>query len=254
MLEETLKTIGLDDKEIQVFLIVFQNKKILPTRISTLSGINRSTVYLIGKKLEESGFITVDYGGPNRYFVAPTIEDLERNLEREGEKLRQKERSFKTLIKDLQRLPSSGKFSVPKIRFIGEIQLKDFLIKESDKWAKSALDYDKTWWGYQDPTLLEHYESWPDYFWPKYKDKIIMNIFTNKKEVEKKMVEKEYKKSRLIKFIDPKLHNFSATQVVVGEYILMIMTKEQPHYLIEIHDSVMAHNLREMFKLMWEKI
>ncbi|MEI6022310.1 MAG: helix-turn-helix domain-containing protein [bacterium] len=251
MIEETLQNIGLTDKEIQVFLTVFQNKRILPARISTLSGINRSTVYVIGEKLEKEGLITIDYGNSSRYFVAPDIQDLEKQLKQEEEKLQKKEQSYKNLLKELKNLPVTGKYSVPKIRFIAEHQLKDFLIKESDKWAKSALLYDKTWWGYQDPTLLEQYESWPDYFWPKYKNDILMKIFTNKKIIEKKISKKNYSGKRMIKFLDPKKHDFSATQVVVGEYILMIVTREHPHYLIEIHDAVMAHNLRESFKLMW---
>lgn len=254
MLEESLKNIGLNEKEQQVFLLVFQHKKILPARLSTISGINRSTVYVIGTRLEELGLINVDYGSPNKYFVAPTIEELERSLGRQEDQLKQKERSLKNLLLELKSIPTTGKFSIPKIRFIGEAQLEEFLIKESDRWAKSALTYDKTWWGFQDPTLLENYESWPDYFWPKYGDKITLNLFTNKKEGEKRMKKKSYSESRITKFIDPKQHDFSATHVVVGEYILMIMTREKPHYLIEIRDSVMAHNLRETFKLMWEKI
>ncbi len=253
MIEETLKSIGLSENEIKVFLIVFQYKKILPSRVSKLSGVNRSTVYLISKRLEEIGLINIDFGSATRYFIAPTIEELRKNLGHEELKLRKKQNSLKQLVEDIQHLPTAGKFSVPKIRFVDEINLGDFLIKESDKWAESALRYDKTWWGYQDPSLLKFYESWPDYFWPKYGDKIVLNIFTNKATEEKQLSKKEYARSRNTKYLDPKTHGFSATQVVVGEYILMIMTREHPHYLIEIKDSVMADNLREVFKLLWNQ-
>jgi len=40
----------------------------------------------------------------------------------------------------------------------------------------------------------------------------------------------------------------------VGSYVIFIMTKQRPFYLVEIHDSVIAHNSRELFKTIWEKI
>jgi hypothetical protein len=71
---------------------------------------------------------------------------------------------------------------------------------------------------------------------------------------------KETKKSqtfgsnRVIKYIDTKKHSFTASNMVLGDYILYIAANEKPYYMIEIHDRVMAHNLRETFKMLWEKI
>ena len=65
-------------------------------------------------------------------------------------------------------------------------------------------------------------------------------------------MKKNYKDRSEVRYIkDEKL---SATNVVIGDYILMIITSKRPHYLIEIHDSVMAHNMRQMFKNLWENI
>lgn len=32
----------------------------------------------------------------------------------------------------------------------------------------------------------------------------------------------------------------------------MIVTNQHPHYMVEIHDPVMAQNLRDIFKGVWE--
>jgi hypothetical protein len=76
-------------------------------------------------------------------------------------------------------------------------------------------------------------------------------MFSNNSEIEKEMGDKEITR-RMIRFWDDK-NNFTSTQWIVGEYIISIVTKEKPYYLVEIHDAVMAHNMREVFKKLWEK-
>jgi len=48
-------------------------------------------------------------------------------------------------------------------------------------------------------------------------------------------------------------NEFSATQAVIGDYVLFVTTQEHPHYLVEIHDAVMAENLRQLFKGVWNE-
>ena len=45
--------------------------------------------------------------------------------------------------------------------------------------------------------------------------------------------------------------DFTGTLWMVGDYIIMIQTVERPFYLVEIHDAVLAHNMREVFKKLW---
>lgn len=51
-----------------------------------------------------------------------------------------------------------------------------------------------------------------------------------------------------------KSKDFTATHAVLGDYVLFCVTSQHPHYLVETHDAVMAENLRELFKGMWEEI
>ncbi len=254
MLEQKLKEIGLTEKEISVYLSVLQHQKILPARVSTLTSINRPTVYAVAKELMKKGLITEDKAGKTMYLVSlgeKSLENLVKSKERNLEKLKQ---DLPNIISDLGSLPKHGKYSIPKIRFIDEAHLRDFLINESDKWAKNALDSDSTWWGFQDHTLLENYQDWADYFWNRFSKSITLNLLTNEKPVETEVMSKKtYKNQRKTKYWKESF-GFTATHVVVGDYILMIMTRERPHYLIEIHDRVMADNLRNLFKAIWKII
>ena len=47
---------------------------------------------------------------------------------------------------------------------------------------------------------------------------------------------------------------FTATTWVMGNYIAMINTKHHPFSLIEIHDAMMAENLRQLFSGIWKSL
>jgi sugar-specific transcriptional regulator TrmB len=252
MLEQKLKEIGLTEKEVAVYLCILQYQRILPARVATLTSINRPTIYSVAKELVKKGLITEDVAGPTRYFVSLGENALINIAKEQEKKYIEMKGSIPLLVQELKQLPKQGKYSIPKIRFVDESGLRDFLINESSKWAEAAMKKDNTWWGFQDHTLLEHYQDWADHFWTKFSKSISLNLFTNKKPVETGLMSKKsYSPQRHIKFLEEN-SEFTATHVVVGDYILMIMTREHPHYLIEIHDRVIAENIRQLFKNMWK--
>jgi hypothetical protein len=79
-----------------------------------------------------------------------------------------------------------------------------------------------------------------------------VKLLSNESNVEKKMAVKKLNQ-REIRFWK-KDADFTASLWVIGEYIVMIYTRERPFYLIEIHNSVLAHNTREVFKNLWKEI
>lgn len=254
MFEQKLKEMGLTEKEVAVFLCVLQYQKIRPTRVALLTKINRPTVYSVAKELIAKGLIAEDDAEKTAYLVSLGERAIENIVKSEEQALEDKKSKLPELLEALRQVPKRGQYSIPKIRFIDESSLRKFLIDQSLTWAQSALAHDKTWWGFQDHTLLETYQDWADYFWTHFSKDIRLNLLTNKEPVETEhMSRKSYARQRHIKYWSESAE-FSATHVVVGEYILMIMTREHPHYLIEIHDRVMADNLREMFKAIWEMI
>ena len=46
--------------------------------------------------------------------------------------------------------------------------------------------------------------------------------------------------------------DFSASTWIMGEYLVMIITRKKPYYLLEIKDAVLSHNMREVFRNLWE--
>lgn len=254
MIQQLLKQIGFSEKETEVYLAVLGQGKITPADIAKITNINRATVYSIAKELIKRGVVAEDLGGKTRYLVALPPQDLDQLAKREEKKLEQKKEIINKAIKELSKTAQNRRYSIPKIVFISEEDLENYLYKQSPVWNESILKKDpaKTWWGFQDHSFVVHYEKWIDWYWQEAPAQISLQLLSNKSEIEKTMQAKKYAR-RKIKFWGQS-KNFTATTWICGDYAVMIVTNQRPHYLVEIHDEVLAHNLREVFKGIWQKV
>jgi len=253
MIQELLKQLGFNPKEIEVYLAILQQGKTTPVEIAKITNINRTTVYSTAKELVKKGVISEDLGGKVRYLVALPPKDLEQISKKEEKKLEKKKEIIKQAIVELGTVAKNTKYAIPKITFISEDDLENYLYKQSPVWNQSILDKDETatWWGFQDRYFVSHYESWIDWYWESCAPKeISLKLLSN--ESAEKIKQKQFT-PRKIKFFD-KSADFTGTIWVNGDYVIMIVTKQRPHYLVEINDSVLAHNMRVVFKSVWKQV
>jgi sugar-specific transcriptional regulator TrmB len=255
MIQELLQKIGLSENEIGVYLCIVERGKLSAVDIARITKINRTTVYSVSKELIAKSLILEDLGhGSARYFSAIPPEELSRLYEKEEEILKEKKKAIEKAVEELKLLPKSKNYSIPKIRFVDEAQLEDFLYKQLATWNTSAKPGDPHWWGFQDATILEVFPEWIDFWWKNLPAHMEFNGLTNKKHpAEKKMSAQHTEGRRHMKYWDGSVE-FTATHVVVGDYVLFLVTRQHPYYLVETHDPVMAENLRQMFKAIWKKI
>ncbi len=249
--QNSLKAIGLNDKEIKVYLALLKSGKATPSALAKTTGINRATVYSVAKSLISMGIVAEDLSGKTLYFVPLAISSLEQIVERPRRELKEKEVFIKKAIDELSLISAGQSYPVPKIRFIAEDTLKDFLYANIRKWQSAALKGDGAVWGFQDSSFAEAYKNWIAYGWQtkESKDKrYIVRHLTNMSSFEKGM--KKYP-NRQIKFL--KEMDFTSTIWVAGDYLAMVVTKQHPFYLVEIHDKTLAHNMREVLRTLWEK-
>jgi sugar-specific transcriptional regulator TrmB len=253
MIEQTLGELGLNKKETAVYLEVLKRGKTTPARVSISTGVNRATVYSVAKSLIKKGIVAGDLGGKTLYLTALPPKELSVLTLRDKKALLEKESLIKKAIGELSALPMNTQYAVPTIRFIVEEDLEEYLHKRTETWNKSMAQGNAGCFGFQDHTFVEHFEKWID-DWAKLPSTqgLDVRLFSNTSPVEQKMEQKQYKE-RQIKFWE-KGENFTSTLWVPGEYIVMIYTRERPFYLIEIHNAVMAHNLREVFKNLWDGV
>ena len=251
MIENILKQLGFGEKEIKVYLAVLEQGKTTPANVAMLTGINRSTVYSIAKDLLEKGVIAEDVAGTKSYLVALPPEDLGNLAKKEERDLQSKRVLINQAMGELANFTKNTKYSIPKITFIYKEDLENFLYKQAPEWNRSIMERDGIWWGFQDPSLVENYAKWIDWYWNESAPKdLVLKLLSNDSKIEKQMEKKSYDR-RQIKFWE-KGGDFTATTWVAGDYLIIVMTNQNPHYLVQIHDATLAHNMREMFKSIWE--
>jgi predicted transcriptional regulator len=261
MLEQLLKQLGFTEKEIVVYLCVLEHGKLSAAAVSRITKINRTTVYSVSKELIAKGVLVEDVVSTQRYFSAVSPEELRTLYTKEEEALKTKKQSVEQLITELASVPKNKNYSVPKIRFIDERHVNDFLYKALPTWIESSKKLpsdDQNWWGFQDTSFIDAYPEWFKYHWQIFPKDFGTRLFTNKKPSEEefaKHVAKNIESSerRQIKYW-ARSKDFTATHAVLGDYVLFAITNQHPHYCVEIHDAVMAENIREMFKAMWAEV
>ncbi len=250
MIQKILNNLGFSNKEADVYLAILKNGKIIPADLAQITGINRSTVYSIISELKKKNVISEDLSSPIKYVVALPPEDLENIIKKQEEDIRNKRTLIKSAIQELKQVSSNTKYTIPKVRFIAEEELENFLYKQTPIWNKSILENKEKWLGYQDHTFVEHYKQWIDWYWANVPNDLELRLLSNKSEIEKVMEKQNYSKRQIKNF--KKSIPFTATYWVCGEYIIMIITNERPHYAIEIRNIELAKNQREVFKALWE--
>ena len=251
MSKQTLGKLGFSDKESEVYLALLQHGKMTPAEIAKLTRISRPTVYSVSKELVKKGVVIEDLGGSSRSLIAKQPEDLAILVNREQKALDAKKTAVQSAIVELKKVAQSSKYSIPKIVFIPEEEIESYLYKQTPLWNASIIETKTMYWGFQDPSLVEHYQGWIDWYWQQEKPPILQ-LLSNESNIEETMKTKGYA-NRRIRFWSG-ASAFTATTWVMGSYITMINTKRHPFSLIEIHDAMMAENLRQLFSGIWKSL
>lgn len=248
MVNDLLKQLGFGEKEITVYLTLLQHGKLTPASLAKIVKLNRTTVYAVAKELTQKGVIAEDLGGASMFLVAKPAQDLVLLAEKEEKHLQEKKSIIKNAIEELQTIAKPTQYTVPKIVFVAQDQVNDHLYKQTPAWDKSILQYDGIWWGFQDHSFVQSYESWIDWYWEKGgSTKTSLKLLSN--EIAEQIKKKKFQ-GRQIRFWKQS-HSFQATTWILGDFVVMIVTNQKPHYLVEIHDKVLAHDMREVFKGIW---
>ncbi len=171
-------------------------------------------------------------------------------LNDEKRRLTKKERILKDFAENLAQRTSAKNYPVPKIRFIEESKIENFLKQETPKWHNSLENLlNPIWWGFQDHTFVDRYSTWVDWQWKNAPNTVELRMLTNHSGIEKKIAQKYPK--RKMKYLGDS-SQFQSSLWVIEEFVVVINTQQTPFYLYEIHDELLANDMRELIKKVWE--
>lgn len=253
-LQQSLQSLGLKDKEISIYLALAKNGSMTPARISAITKINRATVYHIAKALQSKGLITEDSTHKTSVFMPLPPRHLMELIRRPRHELNEKERLIKETITELDTLSAQREYPVPRMQFVPEQDIENFLYNNTIKWQESILSADGVWWGFNDRQASTQYENWIKWVWttPQSKHKkFVLRVISNVSETEKKLAQHIHPRKRTVHFWDD--IEFASGMWIAGDYVIILANKQHPHYLFEICDKALAQNLRGLFAKLWEQ-
>ena len=193
--------------------------------------------------------VVEDIGGAINYFMAEDPENIEKIFDKEEKSLSEKKNVAHDLAAQLSLLSKSQNYSIPHIKVVEESDLNEYLYKQYKIWAKSGELNDNIWWGFQDHSFTLNYKKFIEWSWRVGPKDLKVRFLTNEEEVEKEMQNK-FSERRTMFWKDSL---YDASLWIIGEYIIMVKSREKPHYLIEINDAVLARNMKEPFRGIWDR-
>lgn len=248
-LTKPLETLGFTESETSVFLKLTKTGKATAADLARSTKMNRTTVYSCLKQLIAKGLVVEDLGTQKRLFhIAPT-ENIQLLLKEETDRLKKKEEAANTVIDEMTKIAATADYVIPKIQFVTEDRIEHFMYQRADEWDASILKGDCGYWGFQEQSFVEQYSKWVDWYWKRVDERVNLKLISNSSDAEKEMAAKGYE-HRNIAFWKESI-KFSATLWVMGDYVVSIVLNQSPNYLVEIHDAMLAQNLREVFKGIW---
>ena len=249
--EKLLSALDLSTQEIKLYRVVVNEREISPALLSKKAGVKRTTAYSMARGLVEKGLLIEDATRRPRVFLPARSEDIAGVIKIEKKRSEEKQALLLQLADEVGKAEAEINYPVPKIRFIEEDKIRAFLSQRTPEWIESMDKVDKVFWGFQDPTLLDSYLDWIDTFWKRAPKDFEVKLLTNLSTTEKGVAGR-YER-RQTKFWGEAV-DFRSSTWIIGDYVIILNTRKHPFYVVEIHDELMAHDQREIFKNLWEMV
>lgn len=245
-IELFLKSLGLSDKEITLYLA---GLKMGPTKAAILSrktGFTRQHTYDILKSLEQKGFVSKMGKNYGQRFIMENPKNLENILERKKQKI---EKLGNTLVKIMPEFESFYNPSgiMPKIKFFEEIEgIKDIFEDMLNCGSKKHF-YIGSFRELFEILGKDYLDNWIE-------RRIKREIFSKavrikEKEIQNELYTDEEKFLREVKFA-PKNVNITQTVVMYDNKVAVISSKKECiGFLIESEEYF--NTMKTLFDLLW---
>ena len=245
---ELFSALGLEEREQKLYLALAEVGKGTAQLLSKKCSLPRTTTYFALGRLMEMGLVVEEHKKRTTYYSPQPPTAFQRLVDREEEKVRARRTAADELVKILPPFFKSKLYSVPTVEFYeGRERIKDMLYTYLPHWYESMRSDDNTWWGYQDRDFVKEYRSYLEQYWKMKEEKQRVYLLSNASDLEKEI----QVPNRIIKAVSENA-SFTSTFWVCGAYIVVIAHRHSPRYAFQLKDSVLASNMKAVFKMLWE--
>ncbi len=247
-METLLAKIGLDDREITLYLICLRNEANTPASLVRQTGMKRTTVYFYLDRLRQKGFVTETVKGRRRIIMAvqPNVA-LAHVQSALKEKVTQQTEVIQNLIPQLTKLVRE-RTETTQVHFyegsVGMRTVADTLLQENK---------DNYWIGSVDnfTDIISHEEIYRRFTLRRMQQQTTGYAITDRRVLKNKRASETLGNFRKFRILD-KPFTVPAGCMICGEYTLIGVKHGQELKLILIKDSLVSELIRSVFKMLWD--
>jgi len=236
-MEETLKEIGLNEKEAKIYLVLLKEKSCTASKLAKIAKINRTTAYLELENLTSLGLVSYVIKNSKRYYQASHPNKLLSILDSKKAKIK----SILPKLKNFHKTTEPFKIEV----FEGKEGIKTFYQDILNN-AKEVLAFGVTG---KATKILEF--SYP-HFLKKFmkagiKERALANIEA------RKIIDSHSKRFLKVKYL-PKKYNAEVTTILYANKVAIQSLQKDNIYVVVITDKPLYESYRNYFEFMWKSI
>lgn len=241
------KSFLLNDKEVVVYQTCIEQGFLNPSEIARLTGIKRTTIYLVLGELKQKGLIVERIKGKRKIIGVAPPETLRRLVEREEEKIKHKSHTIENIIPLLENLQKSPG-SETEIEILegksGAISLIENIIqaKEDIYWLGSLS------------TMLEIIDE-EKFFklitWRRMDQKTKAFAITDKSILQNKKLGEKIGNFRNYRFLE-KPFELQSLVILFGRNVGLIRIDGKKTKIILIRDQKIYEVIKFMFNTIWQ--
>lgn len=233
---------GLSDDEVRVYLAVLSSGGATARELSKISGIKRTTIYLITERLVSKGIISQYKAKYGTHYAAPEPENLILRLEN----IKSEVRSILPQLKALEKKD----YYEPSIKFyrgkMGYMEiLEDTLKNPCSEILSIGSEEDLN-------IVISEKYALGSYIPRRIKKKIKLKQLVLPNKFSKSLKKRDKKELRRIKFL-PEKFNFSANIIIYQNKVAYLTSKRELVGIV-IESPEIAQLEKEKFRILWRSL
>lgn len=255
-----LPQLGLTEYELKVYAASVEVGRATANRLARKTGIPRTSVYSALERLQKKGLVALEQQTNVQAYLPASTHTLVALAE---ERVREAQMGLKTAKQVSEMLESArGRDAISSSKVLiveGKTAVRAKLQEWAEAWRNSVVATNRPWSGFQDESFLKHYGDTTVAYWKRFKSskfeaQNVLRLFQEDGEVSRYVdaqVGKIAGERRKLKPL-PGVGRFTATLWIVGEFVIVLKTQSDPHYLLQIRDGDLAENIFAVFEILWE--
>ncbi len=239
------RELGFTEKEVQIYLLLAQAGKSTAQLLAKRAKLPRTTVYSILESLTKKGLVAEERSSASTFFVINKPSALLRGVEAEAVRIKRKEVVARELIDQIQPLFKSKLFGTPKVQFFeGKAGVDNMLHDHHEEWQTSLLSVDSCWWTILDRSFREQYREWLQFFRARTTKSEQCYCLSDTEDAAWALPASKVQKL-------PAGSKLSCSIIVAGDFVIFLVTHEEPHHAFELRDTAIASAVRLFFGLQY---